>query len=120
MQPSNNFGILRNEYDTARRGYPVEVYTYLHTLAKAENPHTLDLGCGTGISTRELIESGFDVVGADKDAAMVEVAQKHCPNINFFVATADRLPFSDNEFDIITAFTAFHWFNNQESLTDFW
>lgn len=118
MKPSNNFGILRDEYNTARRGYPIEVYAYLHELVEAENPHTLDLGCGTGISTRELIESGFDMIGADKDAAMLEVAQKHSPNIKFVVATADQLPFSDNEFDIITAFTAFHWFNNQESLTE--
>lgn len=118
MKPSNNFGILRDEYNTARRGYPVEVYTYLHTLAEIGTPHTLDLGCGTGISTRELIESGFDMIGADKDASMLEIAQKHSPNIRFVVATADQLPFSDNEFDIITAFTAFHWFNNQESLTE--
>lgn len=119
MQPSNNFGILRDEYNTARRGYPLEVYTYLQSLIEAEKSHTtLDLGCGTGISTRELIEMGFDVIGADKDAAMVEVAQKHSPSTKFVVATADRLPFSDNEFDIVTAFTAFHWFNNQESLTE--
>lgn len=118
MKLSNNFGVLRAEYDRARRGYPADLYTYLHSFSGAETPHTLDVGCGTGISTRELRERGFDIVGADKDGAMVELAQQHSPQITYVVAAADHLPFPDNTFNIVTAFTAFHWFNNKKSLLE--
>ncbi|MBI4599858.1 methyltransferase domain-containing protein [Candidatus Uhrbacteria bacterium] len=94
------------------------MYAYLHTFSNTEIPHTLDLGCGTGISTRELKENGFDVIGVDRDGAMVERAQQRSPEINYSVAVADTLPFPEDEFDIVVAFTAFHWFNNQKSLAE--
>lgn len=118
MRPENNFGGLRTEYESARRGYPREVYDYLHTLLGKKKPTILDLGCGTGISSRELKENGFDVTGADKDEAMIGVARERSPEIKYVVATADQLPFTDGEFDAVTAFTSFHWFNDEKSLTE--
>ncbi len=118
MQPENNFGILSSEYKVARRGYPFDVYKYIDYLINKENPLTLDLGCGTGISTRELREGGFSVTGADKDSAMIAVAREENDNISYVVASAEVLPFPDLHFDIVTAFTAFHWFNAPEPLIE--
>ncbi|MDB5258953.1 MAG: SAM-dependent methyltransferase [Candidatus Taylorbacteria bacterium] len=119
MNQRNNFGALSSEYESARRGYPAEVYEYLKSLTKEENPRTLDLGCGTGLATRELKEFGFDVIGADKDAKMIEVAKKTNPEIEYVVAPADNLPFEPETFDVITAFTAFHWFANEQYVEKF-
>ena len=118
MQPENNFGPLASEYKSARRGYPTKIYSHLKVLLQKENPTTLDLGCGTGISTRELGEHGFRVIGADKDADMIAVAQERESEISYVVASAEQLPFPNNHFDAVTAFTAFHWFNNEESLNE--
>jgi ubiquinone/menaquinone biosynthesis C-methylase UbiE len=118
MTGLNNFGNLSTDYDQARRGYTNEVFEYVKSLIKKPSPKTLDIGCGTGISTRELKENGFEVIGADKDSAMVEVAKKRSPEISYLVAMANELPFESEQFDIVTAFTAFHWFNNEESLTE--
>lgn len=116
--PENNFGKLSSKYKLARRGYPVGVYEYLKYLVKNENSIALDLGCGTGISTRELKTQGFEVIGVDKDVAMIKEAQGEQDDINYIVAPANKLPFSDDHFDLVTAFTAFHWFNDLESILE--
>ena len=118
MQPENNFGILSSEYKAARRGYPSDVYGYIEFLINKEHSLTLDLGCGTGISTRELKECGFAVTGADKDVAMLAVAREENDGITYVEASAESLPFPDTYFDIVTAFTAFHWFNALEPLAE--
>ena len=118
MSTHGSFGHMRAAYSAARRGYPSEAYDYLLKSVGLESPRTLDVGCGTGISTRELQQHGFDVVGADKDAGMISAAREQSPRIHYVVAPADSLPSDLGPFDLVTAFTAFHWFNDEESLTE--
>ena len=114
----NNFGALSKEYKVARRGYPDEVFKYLKSFVAKDIPITLDVGCGTGIATLQLKNHGFDVIGVDKDADMIRIAQQNDPSINYVVASADKLPFATNRFDIITAFTSLHWFDDPASMTE--
>jgi len=118
MINQNNFGSMSNEYDKARRGYPDEVFEYLKSLVNKDNLVTLDVGCGTGISTRQLKAYSFEVIGSDKDEAMIKVAINNSSEIKYVVASTDRLPFGSKNFDVGTAFTAFHWFNDEESLSE--
>lgn len=106
------------EYEKARRGYPNEVYEYLKSLIEKNKPITLDVGCGTGISTRELKRRSFEVIGSDKDGIMICAAKKNSPEISYVIAPANKLPFDSNKFDVVTAFTSFHWFNDDESLNE--
>lgn len=118
MKEQNRFGHMSSEYSAARRGYPIEVYEYLLKSIDSSNPRVLDVGCGTGISTRELRQNGFQVIGVDKDTGMIDAAQAQSPDIEYVVAPADNLPFASDSFDLVTAFTAFHWFNDESSLTE--
>nr|WP_179665826.1 class I SAM-dependent methyltransferase [Nocardioides panaciterrulae] len=43
----------------------------------------LDAGCGTGRIAVRLAERGFDVVGLDVDAAMLEVARDEAPDLDW-------------------------------------
>ncbi len=90
----------------------------MKSLVKSKVPLTLDLGCGTGISTRQLKENGFGVYGADKDLVMLEAAHREDTSISYFHVAADKLPFGSGYFDIVAAFTAFHWFNDEGSLIE--
>ena len=45
----------------------------------------VDLGCGSGIWARHLVDAGFDVVGVDISAAMVKMARKRVPEAQFHV-----------------------------------
>lgn len=118
IHPLGKFGGQVKNYEGGRSGYPREVFTYLKRLIKAKNPLILDLGCGTGISTRQLARIGT-VIGADPDKIMLAAAGKHKgPKIRYIVAKADKLPFRDETFDVIAAFSAFHWFSDKKSVTE--
>ena len=48
-----------------------------------ENRRVVDLGCGSGISARELADAGFQVMGVDLSAAMIEIARRRVPKPSF-------------------------------------
>lgn len=75
----------------------------------------LDVGCGTGFSTIALKEIAREIIGVDASAAMVALAQKDA-RIEYFVASAERLPFADDEFDLLTISQAFHWLDREKFL----
>lgn len=63
----------------------------------------LDVGCGSGWASRVMAEKARDgrVVGIDISDAMVQLARESSAsfsNIEFQVATAEKLPFEDDEF----------------------
>ena len=72
-------------------------------LSRAER--VLDVGCGTGIITRELADAcPGEVVGVDVDGAKLEVARRSygdVPGLTFQVADAQDLPFPDGSFDLV-------------------
>lgn len=45
----------------------------------------VDLGCGSGITARRLTDAGFDVLGVDISAEMVELATTNAPEARFVV-----------------------------------
>jgi SAM-dependent methyltransferase len=63
----------------------------------------LDLGCGSGLSTRPLTALARTCVGVDPVAAMVSCARDVAPSARFAVALAESLPFPAGSFDLITA-----------------
>ena len=116
---TGNFGKVREAYAQARQLFPAEVFDYLWSQVTADSPYVLDLGCGTGIATRQLAErSKATIIGCDVDEEMIEEARQTSPEIPYFVAPANRLPFEARSFDMVTAFSAFHWFCDDKSLAD--
>ncbi|MGF1471657.1 MAG: class I SAM-dependent methyltransferase [Rubrobacteraceae bacterium] len=62
----------------------------------------LDLGCGSGRSTRFLKALNFETVGVDVSEAMVIEARKHDPGGEYHVYPAQgQIPFGDSYFDVI-------------------
>ena len=47
----------------------------------------VDLGCGSGIWARELSNAGYDVLGIDISAAMIDIARRRVPQAEFKVAS---------------------------------
>lgn len=66
----------------------------------------LDVGCGTGEFLALLVEAGAIPTGVDPAAGMVAVAKQHGTAV---VGEAEKLPFDDSSFDVVTAVNAFQF-----------
>jgi ubiquinone/menaquinone biosynthesis C-methylase UbiE len=73
----------------------------------------LDVACGTGIVARtvaDLQRGRGRVVGLDLNAAMLGVARRLRPELEWHQGDAARLPFADGEFDVALCQMAFMFF----------
>lgn len=74
-----------------------------------------DIGCGTGIFTRQLAETipAMPVVGVEPAAAMIaEARATESPgNVRYVLGSAEHTPFPDAGCVAVTAATAAHWFD---------
>ena len=63
----------------------------------------LDVGCGTGLFSEFLWESGFDVTCLAQNQPMLERVQARLgPKASYQVGVAGHLPFEDHTFDYVT------------------
>ncbi len=74
-----------------------------------EGIHVLDVGCGTGTNLMLYNEAGCNVFGIDLSPTMVEIAQKKLGNrADIRLGDASKMPYSDDSFDLVTAFFILH------------
>jgi demethylmenaquinone methyltransferase/2-methoxy-6-polyprenyl-1,4-benzoquinol methylase len=62
----------------------------------------LDIAAGTGTSSMAFLSEGVRVVAADFSKGMLDVGKKKYPKLEFVFADAMKLPFKDQEFDVVT------------------
>jgi trans-aconitate methyltransferase len=77
-------------------------------LAPQPGERILDLGCGTGHLTAQIVESGARVVGVDQSPEMILAARQAYPKLKFEVADARELTFR-GEFDAVFSNAVLHW-----------
>jgi len=77
----------------------------------------LDIGCGPGIILGMLEEAGIDLWGIDISKNATEIAKKRVSKPEQIIcATADPLPFDDNEFDYAIAWGTIEHFPSIPSI----
>ncbi len=96
-------------------------HLFLDDLQLPNNPVVLDVACGTGIATFELMkesENKGSFYGIDISPGMIEKAKKNAEsggfeNCTFQTGDAERLEFPDAKFDAVISSGSFHWFPNK-------
>lgn len=102
-------------YARARPSYAAELFVYMkNTLQIEEGSVFADIGAGTGIFSRHLLNNGYRVYGVEPNADMRKKAEETLSGYRGFtlVDGADHntnLP--SRSVDYIAAAQAFHWFN---------
>jgi ubiquinone/menaquinone biosynthesis C-methylase UbiE len=77
----------------------------------------LDIACGTGLSTKALLEIATHVYGTDTSQEMLNFALQS-DKIHYSIAPAEQQPFTDNYFDLITVSSGVHWFDIDKFLAE--
>jgi trans-aconitate methyltransferase len=84
-------------------------------LAPQRGERILDLGCGDGVLTMRIVESGADVVGADGSEAFVTAARARGLDVRHVDGQA--LEFN-REFDAVFSNAALHWMLEPDRVID--
>jgi SAM-dependent methyltransferase len=102
-------------YVRARPGYPPELFDILsREVGLAKGQSVVDLGAGTGILTRMLLDFGCTVYAVEPNPSMAEAARQALGKEPRFIdvrAPAEATGLADSSVDGAIAAQAFHWFD---------
>jgi SAM-dependent methyltransferase len=99
-------------YDRCRPRPPAALVDLLPPLAGLDRPRlVVDLGCGTGLSTRLWADHADEVIGVEPNAAMRAYAEAatEAPNVRYVGASSYATGMPDACADLVTASQSLHW-----------
>lgn len=81
----------------------------------------LEIGCGTGLFTKELAETDNQIVAIDISEALIEKAKErvHTRNVEFVVDNAYKTKFKPNSYDFIVGSSSLHHLEVDLALKEF-
>ena len=110
-----SFAVPADAYDRYMGRYSAQLSPQLANLAGVDRgQRVLDVGCGPGALTAELVARvGPAAVSAvDPSASFVAAARERHPAVSVQQASAERLPFPDQAFDVVLAQLVVHFMSD--------
>ncbi len=118
MNPAERFTERAGDYVAGRPSYPAAALdVMLEGLGEPAQLVVVDLGAGTGISSRLLADRAGQVFAVEPNVAMRAAAQTH-PRVQWVDGTAEHSTLEEATADLVTAFQAFHWFDHDDALRE--
>ena len=105
---SFDWGKTSADYAQYRDIYPEEFYRRIVSRRLCvNNQKILDIGTGTGVLPRNMYRYGGDWTGTDISENQIKeaklLAERDGMNIDFFTCPAEKIPFPEKTFDVVTA-----------------
>ncbi|MGE0784891.1 MAG: trans-aconitate 2-methyltransferase [Sandaracinaceae bacterium] len=121
MDPRERFSQTVEDYRRYRPDYPDALID--HVIAEANvgrDGVIVDVGCGTGISSRQLAARGVRVIGVDPNRAMLDAARAEGgPAGLTYVETDGETLAGIERADAIVGGQSFHWLDLERALPRF-
>lgn len=115
---TNRFSDRVKYYLKYRPKYPVEIRRFLAKKISLTPSKTIaDIGCGTGFFAELFLKTGNPVFGVEPNVDMLRAGISYCSEYSQFIpihATAEETTLRNESVDVVTAATAFHWFDVDE------
>lgn len=116
--PRERFTETVDNYEKYRPSYPSELIDWIvATTGLRPRARILDIGCGTGISTRLFAARDFDVIGVDPNESMLARATAAGGAYRKGESAATGL--EDRSVDLVVGGQAFHWFDLPAAFREF-
>jgi SAM-dependent methyltransferase len=113
-----SFSVAAHDYDRFMGRYSVPLAERFANFAGVATGGTaLDVGCGPGALTRELVDRlGPDAVSAvDPSESFVAAVTERLPGVTVQRAAAEQLPFPDGRFDAALAQLVVHFMSDPDA-----
>jgi SAM-dependent methyltransferase len=121
--PTKRFSDRVDNYVKYRPGYPAEVITFLQNECNLSGQSVIaDIGSGTGIFTKLLLDKGYKVYAVEPNDDMQQAARQYLGYNKHFIpaaGSAEATTLPSNSIDLIVCAQAFHWFNNDKTRDEF-
>ncbi len=117
---ADRFEGLAETYAVHRPGYPAEAYADLVAACHSDKRIAVDIGAGTGNSTRGLREAlspDWLVIASEPGKDMRRVLTREFAQnagVQVIDACAESIPLPDASAGMLIACTAFHWFDRDQ------
>ncbi|MEH0824938.1 MULTISPECIES: class I SAM-dependent methyltransferase [unclassified Micromonospora] len=109
-----SFGAAAADYDRFRPRYPRAAVEW--ALEGLDPPaRVVDLGAGTGILSRALLDLGHEVRPVEPDAGMRAQLAAATPGTTALAGSAESVPLPDGAADAVLVGQAYHWFDRERA-----
>lgn len=123
MNSEERFTSRVDSYLKYRPSYPKEAIDHLYDVVGLDaNSNIADIGSGTGIISKLLLERGSYVIAVEPNQAMREAAEqtlKSSPQFQSIAGSAESTGLPDHSVDFIVCAQAFHWFDRSAAQIEF-
>ena len=123
MKSTERFSGRAADYVKYRPHYPSAAFAELQAqLGLGQGTVVADVGSGTGIATKPLLDLGCTVYAVEPNADMRRAAEdrlRTMPQFHSVVGTAEATTLPDDSVDAVLAAQAFHWFDAPAARREF-
>ncbi len=106
-------------YENSRPAVPAHAVDIITDYLERTPETVVDLGCGTGLSTKAWENRCGRIIGIDPSEDMLKIARaKANSDTSFIKAYSDNTGLPDNSTDVVFCSQSFHWMNPADTLAE--
>lgn len=116
---ARGFSAGADAYERGRPAYsPEAIAALVHELGIGPGSRVLDLAAGTGKLTRQLVDTGAELVAVEPIAEMRAKLVEAVPSAEALDGTAEQIPLPSHSVDAVVVGQAFHWFDGVRAVSE--
>jgi SAM-dependent methyltransferase len=110
-----SFGSIAEDYDCLRPQAPQKAVDW---LVPQGCEVAVDVGAGTGLFTRTLVDRAAQVIAVEPDARMRKVLTARSPGVRVVEGRGESIPLPDAAADAVFVSSAWHWMDRERAVPE--